>query len=58
MHISQFSQETQDFIHKLCANAIKRAIKNGTYKEGLAEDEEGTEKAESIKNCCTLHDGR
>lgn len=33
MHINQFSQETQDFIHQLCANAIKRAIKNGTYKE-------------------------
>ena len=31
-HISQFSQETQDFIHQICANAIKRAIKNGTYK--------------------------
>lgn len=33
MHINQFSQETQDFIHQLCANAILRAIKNGTYKE-------------------------
>lgn len=33
MHINQFSQETQDFIYQLCANAIKRAIKNGTYKE-------------------------
>lgn len=33
MHINQFSQETQDFIHRLCANAIMRAIKNGTYKE-------------------------
>lgn len=31
MHISQFSQETQDFIHELCANALLRAIKNGTY---------------------------
>lgn len=33
MHINQFSQETQDFIHQLCADAILRAIKNGTYKE-------------------------
>lgn len=32
MHISQFSQEIQDFIHQLCANAIIRAIENGTYK--------------------------
>lgn len=32
MHIKQFPQETQDFIHQLCANAILRAIKNGTYK--------------------------
>lgn len=32
MHINQFSQETQDFIHQLLGNAIKRAIKNGTYK--------------------------
>lgn len=32
MHINQFSQETQDFIHDLLAKAILRAIKNGTYK--------------------------
>ncbi|GIP60600.1 excisionase family DNA-binding protein [Paenibacillus woosongensis] len=31
MHISQFPQETQDFIHKLCAKAILRAIRNGGY---------------------------
>lgn len=45
MHIKQFSQETQDFIHELCANAILRAIKNGTYKEPApvvdAEQENG-----------------
>ncbi|MBS5910731.1 MAG: helix-turn-helix domain-containing protein [Paenibacillus macerans] len=32
LHINQFSQETQDFIHHLCANAIKRAINNGYIK--------------------------
>lgn len=32
MHIKQFPQETQDFIHDLVAKAILRAIKNGTYK--------------------------
>ncbi|MGG3307367.1 hypothetical protein ABER23_08060 [Paenibacillus lautus] len=32
MHIKQFPQETQDFIHELIAKAILRAIKNGTYK--------------------------
>lgn len=32
MHIKEFPQETQDFIHRLCAKAILRAIKNGTYK--------------------------
>ncbi|GIO43159.1 hypothetical protein J41TS4_29170 [Paenibacillus apis] len=32
MHISQFSQEIQDFIHHLCARAILRAIKNGTFQ--------------------------
>lgn len=33
LSIEQFSQETQDFIYKLCANAIKRAIKNGEYRD-------------------------
>lgn len=32
MHINQFPQETQDFIHELCANAIIRAIEEGKYK--------------------------
>ncbi|NMO97449.1 hypothetical protein [Paenibacillus lemnae] len=32
MHINQFPQETQDFIHDLIATALLRAIKNGTYK--------------------------
>lgn len=31
MHISQFPQETQDFIHKICTKAILRAIRNGVY---------------------------
>lgn len=44
MHIEQFSQETQDYIHRLCYKAIMRAIKNGTYdarewNEGSAEEE-------------------
>lgn len=33
LHINQFPQETQDFIHELCARAIKRAILNGIYIE-------------------------
>lgn len=42
MHINHFSQETQDFIHELFANAIVRAIKNGTFKNitpVLSEDQ-------------------
>lgn len=35
LHISQFPKETQDFIHQLCANAIKRAINNGTYETNI-----------------------
>ncbi len=31
MHINQFPQGTQDYIHELCAKAILRAIRNGTY---------------------------
>jgi hypothetical protein len=31
MHISQFPQETQDFIYELCFKAITRAIKEGKY---------------------------
>lgn len=31
MHISQFPQDVQDFIHELCARAILRAIRNGTF---------------------------
>lgn len=38
MHINQFPQDVQDFIHELCARAILRAIKNGTYhSEGQGE---------------------
>ncbi|URJ46428.1 hypothetical protein MF628_000958 [Paenibacillus polymyxa] len=33
MHINMFPQETQDFIHELCAKAVLRAIKNGTFKD-------------------------
>lgn len=40
MHISQFPQETQDFIHKLCAKAILRAIRNRTYIEEREDGEE------------------
>lgn len=35
LHINEFSQETQNFIHNLCANAIKRAINNGTYETNI-----------------------
>ncbi|MEC0107239.1 MULTISPECIES: hypothetical protein [Paenibacillus] len=31
MNINQFPQDVQDFIHELCAKAVGRAIKNGTY---------------------------
>jgi len=47
MHINQFSQETQDFIHLLCANAIKRAIKNGTFKEPEPETTEERDSGDS-----------
>lgn len=47
MHINQFSQETQDFIHQLCANAIKRAIKNGTFKEVPSVNKDGQEGSDS-----------
>ncbi|AZS14579.1 helix-turn-helix domain-containing protein [Paenibacillus lutimineralis] len=58
IHINQFSQETQVFIHQLIANAIKRAIKNGTYKGDQTEGEDGEEIPETIKSGCTLHEGR
>lgn len=41
MHINQFSQETQDFIHELCAKAIMRAIREGKYKPIRRDKKDG-----------------
>ncbi|BFH15582.1 hypothetical protein J6TS7_56310 [Paenibacillus dendritiformis] len=35
-----FPKEINDFIHDLCANAIYRAIQNGTFNDVEEETEE------------------
>lgn len=41
MHINQFPQDTQDYIHELCAKAILRAMRNGTFIENISSEKEG-----------------
>ncbi len=40
--IDQFPQDVQDFVHELCAKAISRAIKNGTYKPKKTSEKLGS----------------
>ncbi|MEE4561610.1 hypothetical protein [Paenibacillus polymyxa] len=39
MHLNQFPQDVQDFIYELCAKAILRAVRNGTFVDDDPENE-------------------